>query len=245
MPTLPLKTPPGPDGVFILPESETAHWIKVRRLKPGSLFEVLLPDGRRAMAKILGGSRPRRGMIQNYQTGLAPAPLPAHLGVGLVRPAPLEWLVEKATEMGLRTLSPLYCQRSKFNPRAPYSEQKLARLKKISLETEKQCQRVTSLEVRDPRPLARWLGETEGPGLRIFLDETSEKPRLGPVFFEKKYPEYFFLVGPEGGFAPAERQLILKNNFQPVSLGPKRLKTETAALYVLALLDGCRRESDS
>jgi 16S rRNA (uracil1498-N3)-methyltransferase len=114
----------------------------------------------------------------------------------------------------------------------------LERLAKIARETQKQCEIPTASTIHPPQPLFSWLDEmTILPGRKIFLDEEATEPRLTPEILRPPVEEYIFLVGPEGGWAPEEREKILQCGFQSVSLGLKLLKTETAALYAMILLD--------
>jgi len=238
MPVIPLQNPPGPDGLFPIPEEDLRHLTVVRRLKPGSLFKVLLPDGQKADAQLWGEKEPWVGKILRITTSPVSPPLPCWLAVGMVRWPQMEWLTEKVTELGLNRLTPLYCQRGKYSKESPISNQKLDRLQKIARETLKQCERPFPPKIDTPQTLSEWLESLKGlEGRKIFLDEGATEPRLHPDMFLPAESQYFFLVGPEGGFSPEERVLILEHPFESVSLGPKRLKTESAALYVLSVLD--------
>lgn len=238
MPILPLQNPPRPDGTFEISEEDRRHWIKVRRVKPGNVIEVLLPDGTRAEAEIFENQGLWLGKIQKVLESSASASLPCHLGVGMVRWPRMEWLVEKSAELALAQMTPLFCRRGRFSPEETPSANKLQRLEKIARETQKQSENSMESAIHAPASLDDWLKEIkERPGRKIFLDETAAEPRLTSDFLLPPAPEYFFIVGPEGGFDPDEREEILQSGFQPVSLGEKKLKTETAALYALIVLD--------
>jgi len=237
MPVIPLKTPPDSTGVFRLSEDDFQHLSRSLRLKPGDSFQVFLPDGHRAQATLLPEPEGRSGKIEKVLTEIAPKNLPLWLGVGMVRWSFLEWLVEKATELGVERISPLYLEFGKFAPEQGVSQQKMARLNKIAEETLKQCERILGPRIDSPQSLGSWLRETEKIKKNKFLfDETVVQPRMDVGLFHKT-PPYVFLIGPEGGFAPKERELALAQGYQSVSLGAKKLRTETAALYATSLLD--------
>jgi 16S rRNA (uracil1498-N3)-methyltransferase len=238
VPILPLKTTPAPDGTFVLSEEDRRHWIKVRRMKSGSHVVVLLPDGSKAQAELWEERGQWQGRIQKTLSVDASDLLPCHLGVGMVRWPRMEWLVEKGAELGLPLLTPLYCQRGKYPPGDRLSPHKMARLNKIAEETQKQSEGNVATRIQAPQKLFDWVREIKNqPGRKIFLDEAATLPRLIPELLRPAATAYFFLVGPEGGFAPEEREEILACDFQSVSLGGKLLKTETAALYALITLD--------
>jgi 16S rRNA (uracil1498-N3)-methyltransferase len=238
VPFLPLQNPPRPDGTFELSEADQRHWIQVRRLKSGNLIEVLLPDGTRAQAELLEDRGRWLGKILKIVEAGTALPLPCRLGVGMVRWSRMEWLVEKAVEMGLAHLTPLFCRRSKFSPEDELSPNKLQRLTKIAREAQKQSEGSAPTLIHPPVPLTDWINEVKAkPGRKILLDETALEPRLSAEILLPAAVEYFFLVGPEGGFTPEERNEAMQCGFQSVSLGLKRLKTETAALYALNILD--------
>jgi len=141
-----------------------------------------------------------------------------------VKRAQTDWLVEKATELGAYRLVPVITRRTIVE------RVKLERLEAIAIEAAEQCGRTAIPEIADPRPLDRFLAEASGRPL-YFADEAGgtaarQAFKPGPATI---------LVGPEGGFTDDERALVrAADGAVPVSLGPRILRAETAALAALA-----------
>jgi 16S rRNA (uracil1498-N3)-methyltransferase len=142
-----------------------------------------------------------------------------------VKRAQTDWLVEKATELGAAKLLPIMTRRTVAE------RVKLERLEAITVEAAEQCGRTRLPEIAEPQPLARLLETRDTARMLYFADEgggkaaaTAFKP--GPALI---------LIGPEGGFTDEERALIrATSNSVAISLGPRILRAETAALAALA-----------
>ncbi|KAL2610186.1 hypothetical protein R1flu_028759 [Riccia fluitans] len=140
-----------------------------------------------------------------------------------------EWLVEKCTELGARSLTPLITERS-FVKSGARSE----RWERIAMAATKQCQRVHAMEITRPSSIGELLpridevdvalvASAEAPPLFKALTQLSSIPRSGIIF-----------VGPEGDFTSKEIDSLIRAGANPVGLGPRRLRVETAAVTLLA-----------
>lgn len=140
----------------------------------------------------------------------------------------LEWLVEKAVELGVARLVPVITRRSVVKPEGA------ERLALIAREAAEQCERLTLPEVDVPVPLASWLDRRDrGEPVLVALAREEARPLVEAL---RDQPRPVFLIGPEGGFAPEERERFrAEPGIVPVSLGPRILRTETAALAMLAV----------
>ena len=136
-----------------------------------------------------------------------------------------DWLVEKATELGAARLIPVMTRRTVAE------RVRLERLEAIAIESAEQCGRTVLPEIGEPQPLTRFLDQRETSRTLYFADEGGGEPAAdafepGPALI---------LIGPEGGFTDEERALIrAAPNAVPISLGPRILRAETAALAALA-----------
>ena len=207
-----------------------AHYLgTVLRLRPGARVRPFNPRAGEFEAEIraLG----RRGVELVLLERLR-APEPARgpeLWFAPIRRQRMEWLVEKATELGVRRLVPVITRHTVVEPR------RIDRLRTIAVEAAEQCGRLDVPEIVDPRPLEAAL-ETRAPGRPLlFADERGGAPLLDALARLGR-TEVDVLVGPEGGFAEEERRLCRMPEVVPVSLGPTILRSETAALFALSVL---------
>lgn len=241
MPVFPLRQAPDAEGRFEIAAEDLRHLSRVLRLKPGDRFEVSLPDGSRAEARLEGEGRRRVGRLLQRLASQPETRLPLWIGLGLIRFSRLEWLVEKATELGVERLSPLLLSRGRFGKSDEVSENKINRLDKIAQETLKQCERIASPQIDPPMGLEAFLKLTaEDPARRkLLLEERSRATPLREAMGNA--PTWAILVGPEGGLSPEEKSRAREAGFTPVSLGATVLRSETAALYAATALDFFRQ----
>ena len=227
-------------GAFPLSKEDLHHLRRVLRVKIGQAFTVLLPDGRQGLACLekLGGKVSGKILEAPLSTdSAAQDSLPASLAIALVRWPRLEWLVEKASELGVAEMLPLTLSQGSRDPKAVVSPAKIARLQKISRESLKQCVRVSGPAIRPPMGLKEYLAN-QPRGLKIWLDERATATPLMTLLSERGPQEHYsLLIGPEGGFSPKERDLIQAADFLPVTLGAIKFRSETAAIYSLSVLD--------
>lgn len=242
MPVFPLRQPPDAEGRFEIAPEDLRHLSRVLRLKTGDRFEVSLPDGGRAEARLEGEGRRRVGRLLQRLASQPEKRLPLWIGLGLIRFSRLEWLVEKATEIGVERLSPLLLTRGRFGKSEDISENKIKRLEKIAQETLKQCERIASPRIDPPMDLKSFLKISgEDPARRKFLlEERSRSIPLRKAVGDAR--AWVILVGPEGGLSPEEKSRACDVGFLPVSLGPTVLRSETAAFYAAAALDFSRQQ---
>jgi 16S rRNA (uracil1498-N3)-methyltransferase len=149
-----------------------------------------------------------------------------------------EWIVEKATELGVSRIVPVVAARTDFglDKAAP---KRLERWNRIALEAAKQCHRVGPPEIIEPVSFSHAVS-TVG-GFRVFLDEDCQQPLLGTLPSETSRNQgdtVSLLVGPEGGWTDAERKAAVAASFAPASLGPLVLRAETAVVAAIAVLLG-------
>lgn len=235
MPVFPVKQLPDPRGRFIFENSARDHF-KVLRLKPGEDVVVSFPDGRQARAKIIDTPQGWEGQVEDWQDSVAKESSKIWLACGLIKFRRLEWLIEKATELGLWRLTPLYLQYSRYQKDRPISAARLERLERLAQETLKQCERPLGPWITPPMVLEQWLQEVADlEGQKVYLGTRDPHPPLTQFSWPRQAP-HALALGCEGGFSPEEIELLEKKGFQAASLGRSILKTETAAVTALALL---------
>lgn len=146
--------------------------------------------------------------------------------------ARLDYMVQKATEMGAARLAPVLTQRT-----VP-SRVNLDRMRANVIEAAEQCGILTIPEVAEPRRLEAVLSDWDAGRTLVFCDESAAVKNPVVALAAVETQAFAVLIGPEGGFAPAERDMLLSKAFVvPISLGPRIMRADTAAVAALALVN--------
>src|SRR5262249_50404591 len=145
-----------------------------------------------------------------------------------------DWLVEKATELGVERLIPLVTDRSVVEPRGS----KLSRLRRLIIEASKQCRRDRLMVLDDPAPWTKWVRSCP-ESIRLLADPDRDPPGQWPPLEHGR--SFVLAVGPEGGFTTGERALADQAGWRPISLSIHTLRIETAGLAGCAALLTLRR----
>jgi 16S rRNA (uracil1498-N3)-methyltransferase len=143
----------------------------------------------------------------------------------------MDWLVEKATELGAASIQPLLAERSVLRLAGERAAKKQAHWQGIAIAACEQSGRNRVPPVHPVQPLAAWLAAQPRAGVVLSL-----RPGTQPVAALAGRTELTLLSGPEGGLSPAEEDAALARGWQPVHLGPRVLRAETAPLAALARL---------
>lgn len=215
----------GPHARLI--EGEAQHVAKVMRAKIGDQITLFDGSGAEFLATITGLSRQavdveileRREIDRELARDLT-------IAVALPKGDRQQWLVEKLTELGATRLVPLVCQRSVAQP----VESALARLRRWSIEAAKQCGRNRLLEIAAPEKWPHYAA-TATAAIRLFAHPGLDvKHALGGP-----NDALIAAIGPEGGWSEEEVAIALASGWQAVSLGPRILRVETAAIALTVL----------
>ena len=144
------------------------------------------------------------------------------------------WVLQKASELGVASLRPLYSQRSEVRLDGARADKRLAHWRGVVVAACEQCGRARVPEVAMPLPLAQALGALPDGGLRLILDPdaTASLPQLT---LDPSQPVYL-AVGPEGGWSPQDIEQLGAAGFSGVRLGPRVLRTETAGIAAITAL---------
>jgi 16S rRNA (uracil1498-N3)-methyltransferase len=149
----------------------------------------------------------------------------------------MEWAIEKATELGIARITPILARRTEKHLSQSASK-RVERWRRIALEASKQSRRTTIPEIADPIPLKQALEQEQSP-TRILLSETEQATSITAALLKAKSSsqetDTALAIGPEGGWTPEEMTLFAQHNWQPVTLGPRILRAETAAIAAIAI----------
>ncbi|HET6568072.1 MAG TPA: RsmE family RNA methyltransferase [Rhodothermales bacterium] len=218
-------------NVLLLPEEEAHHAARVLRARPGD--EIVAVDGQGGWYRAEVDQADKRSVsarIVERRSGVGEPPYELTIGLAVLKnPGRFETFLEKAVELGVRRVVPLVTERTE---KARIKE---SRASNILVAAMKQCGRSRLVALDDPRPLADFLGRC-ADGLRLICHEQTEPEHAIARQLEQRLSAATMsvLVGPEGGFSDAEIRQAAEAGFVPVSLGPRRLRAETAALAAAA-----------
>ncbi len=204
------------------------HWIAAHRLAVGTELRVVDGQGRTRWGRL---TRIERQCARVELGAEAPGNEPARkveLIVATLRRERASWLVEKATEVGVSAIRFLASERA---PRH-YGDASLARLRRVAGAAVEQCQRATVPEISGVHPWKDLPALLHAATVRLYLDPQAS-PRSWPVAADERWSA---LIGPEGGWTPMEAAELATLNCFAVSLGPRILRIETAALVAAAQL---------
>ena len=214
------------EGAKVELDAKQANYLgNVMRLGVGA--ELLVFDGGSGewLARIGEAGKKRMSLTVDRKTRELESIPDVWLAFAPVKRAQTDWLVEKATELGAARLLPVMTQRTVAE------RVKLERLEAIAIEAAEQCGRTRLPEIAEPLPLAKFLDRRDPARTLFFADENGGEAaasafREGPALI---------LTGPEGGFTEDERALVRgAPSSVAISLGPRILRAETAALAALA-----------
>lgn len=215
-----------------MPEVESGHCVRVLRHEVGDTFEVV--DGKGSVFTVrLVEAHPKRAMVEIVDKKTIEPYWPGRF-ILAVAPTKnidrMEWLVEKATEVGFNEFVPLLCRYSERR------ELKRERLEKTAVSAMKQSLKAALPEVREMTPFRKFVEQYSSVAQKFvaYCTDDGERRLLSRSFCPGA--DAVVLIGPEGDFSPEEIQAAVDAGFQPISLGDARLRTETAALTALETL---------
>ena len=227
--------------IFTLSEEESAHCIRVLRRSVGDELHVTDGKGTLCRCRIIDAHHKHCTVqVEERIVSYEPHPFFLHLAVAPTKnTARMEWLVEKAVEMGIDRITPIVCEHSER------CTLKRERLEKIAVSAMKQSLKAFLPIIDQPTPLKDFLAKAAAsdlhsantPSLQKFIAYCDGDHRTPLHQAYTPGSNALILIGPEGDFSPTEIATALASGFQPVTLGSCRLRTETAALTAIAFFN--------
>lgn len=218
----------------LLPDAAACHVARVLRLRAGAplvLFDGSGADFRGEVVAVEGDRV--RVSVGERSAGLRESPLAITLVQAVSRGERMDWTLQKATELGVKRIQPVLSARSVVRLDEQQAAKKLRHWQAIVAAACEQCGRSVLPEVRAPLDLARFLAESSREGQRLVLSPTGPASLAGLAGMAARVE---LLIGPEGGLDDAEIDAAARAGFAPVRLGPRVLRTETAGIVALAVL---------
>jgi 16S rRNA (uracil1498-N3)-methyltransferase len=223
------------DTTATLTGDQAVHLARVLRATPGQIYDIVA-NGFLHRAEIASVSEDRVDFTL-YEELESDAALPLHLLLAVFKFDHMEWAIEKATELGVARITPILARRTEKHL-AQSALKRSERWRRIALEASKQSRRTSIPEIADPIALKAALEQEQSP-LRILLSETEQSLTLSTAFTDSLRPTGYesvaLAIGPEGGWTPEEMALFTDHHWQHVTLGPRILRAETAAIAAIAI----------
>ncbi len=228
-PPLPLNTN------YELPPEAAHHASRVLRLRVGDAVQIFDGLGN-ALDATINSIQGKHVMLGNLQTcmGQADSGLRIVLAQAMSTSEKMDWVVQKATELGAAEIIPVQTQRSVAKLTGTRADKRGEHWRNVAVSACEQCGRNTLPQLQAPQELTDWLNEmrqVEGSKF-ILLPGGASNLQAQP----RPQGRAYLLIGPEGGFTPDEANLAQQAGFAPILLGPRVLRTETAAIAGIAAL---------
>ncbi len=223
------------NGAGLTLDGEAARYLgRALRLRPGDAVAVFNGDGNEWLATVDGFSRDT--VTLSVDAALEPVPEPpldVHLVQGVSRGERMDTIVQKATELGVSRITPVIAQHGMVKLDGKRAERRRAHWQAVAVSACEQSGRARVPVIDAPLPLNTWYGESARSGQRSLL----LVPSAAAAMTSLAHPgdRLCILVGPEGGLSERECEDALVAGFDGVSLGPRTLRTETAAIAAIAV----------
>ena len=232
------------DRISVTDRVDVHHLLRVLRVRIGDRLECFDGTGQRYFGVVVTATVRTLTVSVGAQEHEPPPICRVRLVQALIRPQRFSWLLEKATGLGVSDVMPFYAGRTRSRPtsrsRVPGA---LARWQRIVQEAATQCGRATIPTLHEPQSFARSLAAlADQPGILCTIDPTAASleehlSAFGPV------PALTVFIGPEGDFTPEEIGAARERGVRVANLGTRTLRSETAALVALVLIQRARASS--
>lgn len=238
MPRFFVATPLSANQLLSLPDDVVRH-VHVLRLQSGDQIDLFDGTGGQYPATLLEiGKRTATVQLNELQAREAEPPYAVTLAQGVAGGDKMDWLIEKAVELGVSGIVALTAERGVVRLSAERAVRRQAHWQALVQAACEQCGRNRVPEVSAARDLQGWLNSlppARDGELRLMLSPRAEKDFASLPASAPREP-VTLVIGPEAGFSPAEESAIADAGFTSISLGPRILRTETAGIAVLAAL---------
>ncbi|MGO2146570.1 MULTISPECIES: 16S rRNA (uracil(1498)-N(3))-methyltransferase [Halomonas] len=216
----------------VLPEGPARHVTRVLRMGEGAPLVLFDGQGNEAGVRLAEvGRKHTTAVIDAVWVGEGESPFAVHLGQAISKGDRMDYAIQKAVELGVAAITPLYTERGDVRLKGDREAKKLAHWQAVAASACEQSGRAVVPVVHSPLSLVEWLSARQEP-LRLMLHLAT-----GNAFDQPERPEAAaLLIGPEGGLTEADIAAAQAAGFTPLTLGPRVLRTETAPVVALTLL---------
>ena len=224
------------DSSLDLDGSAARHLSSALRMKIGQEITLFNGQGGEYAAELTEvGKNKVSAKVVEYRDIDRESALKVHLAIGVSRGERMDLILQKATELGATEITPLFTERTEVKLSGERLEKKIRHWQQIAISACEQCQRNQVPLINCPETLDQWLSPSDQGSdeiLKFVLHHRTEK-RLSE---HQAVKDICLLVGPEGGLGDREIAEAIQNGFQPLALGPRVLRTETAPLAAISIM---------
>ena len=216
-----------------LDEGAARHLTSVLRMKAGQ--DIILFDGRGGeySAQLSAVKKGKAAVtVGEFFDVNRESPLKIQLAIGISRGERMDWIVQKATELGVTEITPLFTERCEVKLNGERLEKKTRHWQQVAISACEQCQRNTVPLLKPAITADQYLAESTD-ALKLVLHHRTER-RLAEMTNANN--NIALLVGPEGGLSDREIDSAFNNGFAPLAIGPRVLRTETAPLAAMSII---------
>lgn len=225
--------PLSPGAEIVLPEAAARHAVTVLRLQAGDALTLFNGAGGEYSASLVAvNKREARARLIDFHAVERESPMQITLALGISAGERMDYSLQKATELGVSAIQPLSTERSLVKLAGERADKRQQHWQHVVIAACEQCGRNRVPAVAPVQKLFSYLASVDRSERRLLLSPDASTPlkRAAPA------ARVVLLIGAEGGFAPAEYEAAETSGFEPVSLGPRILRTETAPVAALAVL---------
>ncbi|MCP5128259.1 MAG: 16S rRNA (uracil(1498)-N(3))-methyltransferase [Pseudomonadales bacterium] len=208
------------------------HLARVLRMRVGD--SLILFDGRGGQYPATIHALDRNSVVASlgdFDATERESGLRLQLGIALPRGERMDWVIQKATELGVSSIALLVSERTEVRLKDEREQKKLRHWQQVAISACEQCGRNLLPQILPPQSLAQWVNAAQAD-VRLVLHPLADNTNPG----SGRPASVALLVGPEGGLSPAEVDAAVQSGFSSLQLGPRILRTETAPLAAIAIL---------
>ena len=229
--------PLAPGARIALPEAAAAHLLRVLRLREGDACVLFNGDGHDYDARIIAtGKRGGEVEVTGRRAVDNESPLRITLLQGIARGEKMDLILQKATELGVARIVPVESERSEVRLDGPRLARRIEHWRAVVVAACEQCGRARLPEIEAPVAIGAIGGIAHPAGLRLTLDPQGEHALPALASRMPADGGVAIAIGPEGGWAPRDREQLRAAGYEGLRLGPRILRTETAGLAAIAAL---------
>lgn len=231
--------PLAPHTRIALPEALAHHAVRVLRLRHGAPIILFNGEGGQYTAELEVQGREAWARLGEHSDTERELPVRTILVQGIAAADKMDWITEKAVEMGVTQLVPIAARRSVVQLAGERREKRLQHWRRIAIAASEQCGRNRIMGVAPPQTLEQWLAQPAREGLLRLTCDPDAQAGLGETVARHSGP-LALLVGPEGGWSDDELALMREHGLTAVRFGRRVLRTETAGIALMAALAALR-----